>query len=186
MECKNSIKMPKTCIMEKDRTQHSECIVVAAVGRNLELGRGGGLIWHLRGDLRHFRDLTMGHAVVMGRRTWQSLPKGALPGRRNIVVTRNPDFVAPGAETAASLQEALQMCAGTKAFIIGGGEVYAAAMSMATGLHLTLVDGSCPEADTWFPAFAADWVETGRTVGAQADGSSPAYEYVDYVRRPEP
>lgn len=94
----------------------------------------------------------MGHAVIMGRLTWESLPKGALPGRRNIIVSRDPDYSAPGAETAPSLREAIAMCDNDPMpFVIGGGQIYREAMQFASHLLLTRIFAEAPEADTFFP-----------------------------------
>lgn len=133
--------------------------IIVAMSADRAIGRAGDLIWHLRQDLRHFKELTMGHPIVMGRRTWESLPKGALPGRRNIVVSRNAAFSAPGAEVFANLDEAIE-AAGEGAFIIGGGQIYAAALPLASALHLTEIDASFPDADTHFPPVSpAEWHE---------------------------
>lgn len=127
-------------------------VIVAAADTDGAIGIKGEMIWHLPADLRHFKTLTMGHAVIMGRRTWESLPKGALPGRRNIVVSRNPEFSAPGAETVASLEEAVASCDNDSLpFIIGGGEIYRRAMPMASILYLTRIMAGAPKADTFFP-----------------------------------
>jgi len=88
--------------------------IIAAVGPAMELGRDGGLAYSLRDDMLHFKNVTMGHPIVMGRKTFQSFPKGALPGRRNIVITRDPDFTAPGVETAMSLPAAPAACPGRR------------------------------------------------------------------------
>lgn len=127
--------------------------LIVAMGEDRAIGRGGDLIWHLREDLRHFKALTMGHAIVMGRKTWQSLPGGALPGRRNIVVSRNPAFEAPGAEVYPTLARALEEARRTDPdpFVIGGGTVYAAVLPHADVLYLTEVLASFPDADTRFP-----------------------------------
>lgn len=176
--------MPKNCIMKTKNENTVSCAVIAAVGRRGELGSRGDLVWRLRGDLRRFKSLTLGHPVIMGRRTWESLPKGALPGRRNIVVTRQDSYDAPGAETAGSLAGALALCAGgPEAFVIGGGQIYAEAMGMASRLCLTMVDAESDEADTWFPAIDKDvWEEVSRQPGA-AEGETPAYDFVEYSRR---
>ena len=126
--------------------------LIAAVARNGVIGAHGKLPWHLPEDLQHFKKLTLGHPVVMGRRTWASLGK-PLPGRENIVITRQPGFAAPGASIAASLEAAIALCAGEGlAFVIGGAEIYAAALPLADGLVLTEIDGDY-EGDTRFP----DW-----------------------------
>ena len=112
--------------------------LVAAVAANGVIGAGGKLPWRLPEDLRHFKALTLGHPVIMGRRTWESLALRPLPGRENIVVTRSPGYEAPGAHVAASLEAALALCAGEAvAFVIGGGELYQAALPLADGLVLT-------------------------------------------------
>ena len=98
--------------------------IIAVVGNDNAIGRRGDLLWHLSEDLRHFKALTMGHPVIMGRKTWESLPKRPLPKRRNIVVTRNPEFVAEGAEVVSSLQEAFDLTVNENPFVMGGGEIY--------------------------------------------------------------
>ena len=124
--------------------------LVAAVARNGVIGREGKLPWHLPEDLRHFKKLTLGHPVIMGRRTWESLGK-PLPGRDNIVVTRQAGFEAPGASVAASLEAAIALCAGEPvAFVIGGADLYAAALPLADGLVLTGIQQDF-EGGTRFP-----------------------------------
>ena len=126
--------------------------LIAAVGENMEIGKKGRLVWHIPEDLRHFKDLTMGGAIIMGRNTWESLPKRPLPGRQNIVVTRQSDYKAPGADRASSLEEAIEMAKGSRAFIIGGESVYRSALPLATRLELTRIMATDSEADTWFPS----------------------------------
>lgn len=134
-------------------TQKPLLNVIVAVTTDNAIGRNGDLVYRLRGDMRHFRELTMGHPVIMGRLTWESLPSGALPGRRNIVVSRNKDYEAPGAEVVTSLDEATaSLNPGEEAFIIGGGRIYEAAMPMADRIYLTVIDAEAPDADTFFPA----------------------------------
>ncbi len=132
--------------------------LIAAVTSDWAIGRRGDMICHLRGDLRRFRQLTMGCPVVMGRRTFESLPGGALPGRRNIVITRSADFTAPEVETYPSLEDAVAACAeAPQVFIIGGGQVYAQAMPLADRLEITHIDLPAPtDADTFFPAVSDD------------------------------
>ena len=117
--------------------------LVAAVARDGVIGRDGGIPWRLPGDVRHFKSLTTGHAVVMGRRTWESLPDRfrPLPDRRNVVVTRNETWQAEGAERAGSLEEALALLADEEhVFVIGGAQIYAAALPHADELVLTEID----------------------------------------------
>lgn len=126
--------------------------IIAAIGLRGELGRNGDLIWHIPEDLKHFKHLTTGHTVIMGRRTWESLPKGALPNRRNIVVTTNPAFTAPGAEIAGSLREAVAMAAeDEEVFIIGGGSLYEQSINAADRIYLTQIEASAEDSDTYFP-----------------------------------
>ncbi len=128
--------------------------IIVAIDRGGAIGRAGDLLYHIREDLRHFKALTVGNTVVMGRKTFESLPKGALPDRRNIVVTRNSGFSAPGVETAASIEQALEMAASGPGdtYIIGGGQLYALTLPLASRLCLTLVDAPAPaDADTFFP-----------------------------------
>lgn len=142
------------------------------------------MLWHIRGDLRRFKALTLGHTVVMGRRTFESLPKGALPGRRNIVVTRNSALSFPGAETAPGLDAALAMTApDEKVFIIGGGEIYRLAMPLAAELDLTEVDGTIAGADTFFPEIPAGFILAEASEPVPADGSVPSYRFVTYRRK---
>jgi dihydrofolate reductase len=144
--------------------------LVAAVARNGIIGGEAQLPWHLPEDLRHFRKITLGHPVIMGRRTWESLGK-PLPGRENIVVTRTPGFEAPGASVAASLESAIALCAGEPvAFVIGGAEIYAAALPLADGLMLTEI-GADYAGDTRFPDWdRAAWRATQTETHTSADG----------------
>ena len=158
--------------------------LIASVTRNRAIGRDGGLVWQDAADLRHFRDTTMGCPVVMGRRTWQALPAHVrpLPGRRNVVVTRNAGFVAAGADCVPSLDEALALLqAAPKIFVIGGAQLYLQAMPVADELVLTEVDVEL-EADTFFPAWdARDFVEVERHAAVSAAGVG--YAIVTYQRK---
>ena len=136
-------------------------VLVAAVGKNRAIGRGGKLPWRLADDLKRFKALTTGHAVLMGRKTFESLPHGALPGRRNLVLSRSKkDF--PGAETFSALEAALAAAGEGTVFAIGGESVYRETMPLAEAMHLTLVDDA-PEADAFFPEWnPAEWEELSR------------------------
>ncbi|MDE5902257.1 MAG: dihydrofolate reductase [Muribaculaceae bacterium] len=131
--------------------------LIAAVAADGGIGCRGNLLWHIPADLRHFKTLTMGAPVVMGRNTWESLPRRPLPGRRNIVVSRNAAYRPDGADIFTSLEAALQSAsataeaAGKDVFIIGGGALYADAMPLADVLELTRIDAVAEECDTWFP-----------------------------------
>lgn len=127
--------------------------IIAAVAANGVIGRGNDLPWRLPADLRRFKALTMGHAVVLGRRTWESIGR-PLPGRRMIVLTRQEDWTAPGVEVAHSLDEALDLAGGETVFVAGGEAVYRAALPRAEALELTRVHAEV-EGDARFPGFDA-------------------------------
>src|ERR1041385_5851927 len=133
--------------------------LVAAVAANGVIGRQGKLPWHLPEDLKHFKRLTLGHPVIMGRRTWESL-KGPLPGRDNIVVTGTAGYEAPGAAVASSLEAALALCLGESVvFVIGGSRLFAESLPFAAGLVMTEIDREF-EGATWFPEYARSrWKE---------------------------
>lgn len=161
--------------------------LVAAVARGGVIGRDNTIPWRLPEDVAHFRSLTMGHPVVMGRRTWESIPERfrPLPGRRNIVVTRNSDWRAEGAERAASLEGALRLAGDAEhVSVIGGAELYAAALPHADALELTEI-GLDVEGDTVFPPWDHDaFEEVARTPHLTRDGTT--FAFVTYVRRPTP
>lgn len=126
--------------------------IIAAVGKNLELGKGNDLVWHFREDMKFFKETTIGNTVVMGRKTFESLPH-ALPNRRNVVITKNADYVAEGAEVVTSLEEAMEITKNDNVFIIGGGTIYTAFMPFADKLYLTEIDAEDKDADVFFPSF---------------------------------
>ena len=132
--------------------------MVAAMARNRVIGNGGQLPWHEPADLAHFKRTTSGHAVIMGRKTWESLGK-ALPKRRNLVVTRQPGFIAPGAEVFAELAHAIAAArlTDTEPMIIGGGEIYTLALPLATRIELTEIAAE-PIGDAYFPILGPQWV----------------------------
>mgnify|MGYP003375072761 CR=1 FL=1 len=161
-------------------------VLVAAVARDGAIGRGNALLWHEPADQRHFRAVTMGAPVVMGRKTWDSLPARfrPLPGRRNLVVTRNAAWRAEGAEAVPSLDAALALArvAGAEQLsVIGGGELYALALPRADELALTEIDAAFPNADTRFPPWREGFDETAREEHTTADGVG--YAFVTYQRR---
>ncbi|MEU4292921.1 dihydrofolate reductase [Kribbella sp. NPDC026596] len=134
-------------------------ILVAAVGRNGVIGRDNDLPWRIREDLQHFKQLTLGHTLVMGRKTYDSIGR-PLPGRRTVVVTRQPDWSADGVEVVHTLEEALKYEGDL--YVAGGGEIYRQALPYADRLELTEVDQS-PTGDVTFPELTpADWTETAR------------------------
>ena len=161
--------------------------IIVAIDRGGAIGRGGDLLYHIREDLRRFKALTVGNTVVMGRKTFESLPKGALPDRRNIVVTRNPEFSAPGVETAASLEQAIEMAAEGpgETFIIGGGQLYALGLPHASRLCLTLVDAPSPaDADTYFPKIdPAEWQIVEQSAPATDPKTGLSYTFTTLSRK---
>lgn len=157
-------------------------VLLAAIAANGVIGADNRLPWRLPEDLRRFRALTMGHAVIMGRRTWESLPR-ALPGRQNIVVTRRRDYVAPEAEVAASLDDALACVRlPPPVFCIGGGELYRLALPRATSLQLTEIAREF-DGDVRFPAVSpAEWREVAREEQPAVQPDGFAYAFVTYER----
>ncbi len=161
--------------------------LIAAVARDGAIGRDNDLLWHDPRDQKHFRTTTVGCPVIMGRRTWDSLPERfrPLPGRRNIVVTRNATWQAPGAEVAHSLADALARVADVpKAFVMGGGQLYAEALPLADELVLTEVDAHFDGADTFFPAWdRADFNLTHRVEHPAQQAGDIGFAMVTYQRR---
>ena len=150
-------------------------------------------IYWLPNDLKRFKSLTTGHTIIMGRNTFLSLPKGALPNRRNIVLSRTAFSshtgedgrgLFPGCDVYPSLEEALAHCAKDEdVYIIGGASVYTQALSMADRLCLTEVDDTPKEADTFFPEYKADWREVAREDHDIDERHAQRYAFVDYVRK---
>lgn len=157
----------------------AEIVIIAAVAKNRVIGKDNTLIWNIPEDMAHFKALTSGQTVIMGRKTWESLPPRfrPLPGRRNIVISRQADYEAPGAELAGSLELALQLAAPAEtAFIIGGEQIYRQAMAIADRLEITEVELE-PEGDAWFPEIPpAEWEKTATSAGQ-------GYAFVSYRRR---
>lgn len=131
--------------------------IIVAVAQNRAIGLKGDLVYHLSSDLKRFKALTTGNTVVMGRKTFDSLPKGALPNRRNIVLSRQAGLQLPGTEVFASLDEALNNCGkDEKVYILGGAQVYSQALHLADELQITLVHDTPKEADAFFPDYLSD------------------------------
>lgn len=143
--------------------------IIVALDRHGAIGRDGDLVFHLREDLRRFKALTMGSTLVMGRKTFESLP-GALPGRRNIVVTRQADYVAPGIETAPDFETAIDMASDGPGdtFIIGGAQIYGQALPVANRLDLTLIPQVAEAPDTYFPTIPLEQFRVESVVPGQS------------------
>lgn len=151
--------------------------MIVVIAENGAIGKNGGLLCHLPADLKHFKTVTMGSPIIMGRKTFESLPKGALPGRMNVVVTRNSDFTAENVTVCHSVDDALAVTAhAEKRFIIGGAQLYSTTIDAADTLYLTLLHAEFPDADTFFPTIDySQWTETEREEHV-ADGKN-AYDY---------
>ncbi len=161
--------------------------IIVAVARDGAIGRRGDLLFHISDDLRRFKRLTMGHPIVMGRKTFESFPKGPLPGRTNIVVTRSGDYDGRGATVAGSLDEALKAAAAEETgriFILGGGEIYRQAFGIADALELTDIDAAVDDADTFFPAVNdVDWELTEVSEPMTDPRTGISYSFKTYARR---
>ncbi|MFQ5540696.1 MAG: dihydrofolate reductase [Candidatus Paceibacteria bacterium] len=158
-------------------------VLIAAIGKNRELGKGPELIWHLPDDLKRFKALTTGHPIIMGRKTFESISK-PLPKRVNIVVTRSADFRAEGVVIAHSVEQAIELAKSfdTEAvFVIGGGEIYAQALPYATRLELTLVNAEEPSADVFFPEFAREFRVVSKEKPREENGVS--YTWAVFERK---
>jgi dihydrofolate reductase len=156
----------------------SEIILVVAIADNGVIGKDGAIPWHISEDLKRFKALTMGHTIVMGRKTWDSLPRKPLPGRANVVVTRNADWSAEGAIRASSVGQAVDGTSGP-VFIIGGAEIYDLALPHATRVELTEVHRAF-DGDARFDFDRKGWRETARESHVTPDGLR--YSYVTLVR----
>ena len=155
--------------------------LIAAMGKNRAIGLDGRMPWHLPAELQHFKKTTMGKTIVMGRKTFQAIGR-PLPGRQNIVVSRNPDFHADGIDLATSLDDAAEMSQSDEVMIIGGGQLYALALPTATRMVLTLIDLE-PEADTWFPEWDdAEWSQVSEERFPIDDGNKLAYRIIELKR----
>ena len=154
--------------------------LIVARARNGVIGAGGTIPWRVPGEMAYFKQVTLGHPIVMGRKTWESLPRTPLPGRRNLVVTRDRNYIAEGAEVVASLDEALARCAEAQdVFVIGGAELFALALPRVTRAFVTEIDLEV-DGDVRFPALdPAQWREVSRRRGA----TEPTHDFVVYERR---
>ena len=157
--------------------------IIAAMDRNQLIGQGKALPWRLPADLKHFKRLTMAKPIVMGRRTWQSLG-GPLPGRQNIVLTRSANYKAEGATVVSSLDQALEVCSGAaEVMIIGGAQVYQAALSCADRFYLTRVEGDF-KGDVWFPAIDwQGWQQLSKESHSPDEHNFTSYSFEVYQRR---
>jgi dihydrofolate reductase len=160
----------------------TDAVAVVALADNGVIGRDNALPWHLPDDLRRFKSLTMGHAILMGRKTWDSIGR-ALPGRRNLVLTRDSTWRAPGGEAVHSLAEALEKAGDSSLYVIGGAEVFSQAWPQVRRIELTEVHAA-PEGDTRLAGFErGEWREIFREDRAADERHACPFSFVTLVRR---
>lgn len=159
--------------------------IICALAENNAIGLRNQLLYHLRADLRRFKELTTGHTIIMGRRTFESLPKGALPNRRNIVLSSQEGLSFPNTEVFPTLEAALEACKNDdEIFIIGGASVYKAAFPIADRLCLTHIHATPVEADVFFPDFSyEDWTCIFREDHDADEQNEQPFTFADYVRK---
>lgn len=159
--------------------------IIVAATRNNAIGRGGDMLFHISGDLKYFKATTMGKPIIMGRKTFESFPNGALPGRRNIVITHNRSYSAPGIETVASLDEAIAAAANApEVMIVGGGEIYRQAFPKAHRLYLTLIDEEVADADIFLDGYKPEEWDLVSASGPMTDNKSNInYRFLTFERK---
>jgi len=158
--------------------------MIVAVDENNGIGKKGDQLAYISDDLKRFKALTTGHTILMGRKTFEALPKGALPKRRNVIITRQKGYEAAGAEVVRSLGEALALCSDDrKVFVIGGGEVYKAFLPETEELYLTQIHHSFEEVDVFFPEYnSLGWEETHHEGPLSDEKTGLSYSYINLKR----
>ncbi len=157
---------------------------IVAVASDWAIGRQGDLLCHLPADMKHFKEVTMGHSIIMGRKTFESFPRRPLPGRQNIVITRNADWQYPGVTVVHSLDEAIASAETDIVFIIGGAQVYEQALSRVDVLHLTQIHARWASADAFFPALNMDqWQEVSREHHMSDHRNAYEFDFITLKRR---
>lgn len=158
--------------------------IIVAIAEDRAIGLNNQLLYHISADLKRFKALTTGNTIIMGRKTFQSLPKGALPNRRNVVLTRNTDTHFEGAETFCSLDSALSSCSqDEKVYILGGAEIYRQALPLADQLEITLIHDTPKEADAYFPEFLDNgWKEIAREDFSPDEKNPWPYSFITYSK----
>ena len=160
---------------------------IVAVDENGAIGRQGDLLCHLPADMRHFKEMTMGHSIVMGRKTFESFPRRPLPGRQNLVITRSAGWQYPGVTVAHSLEQAIAMAETDTVFIIGGAQIYEQALPVVDVLHLTLIHARWASADVYFPALDPNqWQEVEREHHTSDHRNAYEYDFITLKRRDQP
>lgn len=163
----------------------TQIIHIVAIDKDYAIGNKNQLLYRLPNDLKRFKELTTGHTLIMGRKTFESLPKGALPNRRNIVLSKTLTVPYPSTELFSSIEEAIQHCArDEKVFVMGGEAIYKQTIDMATQLEITEIDSSVDEADAYYPKFDKnEWIEEKRITHPIDEKHAFAFDYVSYVRK---
>ena len=157
---------------------------IVAVSSDWAIGRQGDLLCHLPADMRHFKEVTMGHSIIMGRKTFESFPRRPLPGRQNIVITRNTGWQYPDVTVAHSLEEAIAAAQTDIVFIIGGAQVYEQALPLVDVLHLTVIHARWATADAFFPAIdMKEWQEVSREHHESDHSNAYEFDFVTLKRR---
>lgn len=158
--------------------------IIVAADENNAIGINGNLLVHLPNDLKYFKSVTQGHPVIMGRKTFESLPKGALPNRRNIVITRNKELHFENCEMVSSIEEAIELCKHeSEIFIIGGGTIYKEAINFADKIYLTRICNKFEEADTFFPEINRNvWTKTEKEDHTTDDKHKYAYSFIVFEK----
>ncbi len=157
---------------------------IVAVDENGAIGRQGDLLCHLPADMRHFKEMTMGHSIVMGRKTFESFPRRPLPGRQNLVITRSAGWQYPGVTVAHSLEQAIALAETDTVFIIGGAQIYEQALPVVDVLHLTLIHARWASADVYFPALDPNqWQEVERQHHTSDHRNAYEYDFITLKRR---
>ena len=161
----------------------SELTIIAAVSTNNVIGFNNKLIWNIPNDLKRFKELTLGHSVIMGRKTFESLPN-PLPKRRNIIITKNKDYSRDGIEVTSNIEDAIDLCkSDSQPFIIGGGEIYSQTIEIVDKIELTRVYKDY-QGDAFFPDIPLDKFElTNELVNYLDDDSSTKYSFLTYIRK---
>ena len=158
--------------------------LIAAIGKNNELGKGNTLVWDMQEDMKYFRQTTTGHPVIMGRKTFESIGR-PMPYRRNVIITRDTDYKVPGVEVVHSLQEALQLFQNSdeEIFIIGGGDIYKQSMSVADKLYITHIEAEDKDATVFFPEIDLNiWRESSRDEHQADEKNKYKYTFVNYEK----
>ncbi len=157
---------------------------IVAIASDGAIGRQGDLLCHMPADMKHFKEVTMGHSIIMGRKTFESFPRRPLPGRQNIVITRNTGWKHPGVTVVHSLDEAITAAETDTAFIIGGAQVYEQAMPLVEVLHLTLIHARWATADAFFPTIdMREWEEVEREHHASDHRNAYEFDFITLKRR---